>query len=313
MGGGNAGQAQSIDPSGSGYIAPTPKPPVDPPTKPPGGGGGDVSTPASVAPGVLDLAAANTLLNALGINDIGKTGTYKSVDLPETGGMDNDQFILKAQDGGYLDGFEGGTNEEAILYAQDKGFNPQFVAEGISTPGESGSSPADTADNNRSVSIPGEEPTDWMKPREKSFEEKRREAFLNLDNRGYAAIRAADAATDRVRQGDKFFYKVGDELKEVNEDTYRKGQHTQLSADEIKSGYVNKIKDTLVPVAESGVFEKPSADMPDMGTTQKQSPVDMSPGQTAEFEINNNPPISEISRQDMKINYFAAKDDDDED
>ena len=35
VGGGNAGQAQSLDPNAAGYIAPTPKPPVDPLPKPP--------------------------------------------------------------------------------------------------------------------------------------------------------------------------------------------------------------------------------------------------------------------------------------
>ena len=68
-----------------------------------------------------------------------------------------------------------------------------------------------------------------------------------------------------------------------------------------------------MPVAEAGVFEEPNADRPDLGTKQQTSPVDMSPGQTAEFEINNNPPRTERSRHEMKMNYFAAKDDDDED
>ena len=70
--------------------------------------------------------------------------------------LDNDDFILQAQAGGYLDDFMGGSNDDAILHAQAAGFQPAAVYEGSSAPGTNAESPADTADLNRSVSIPGE-------------------------------------------------------------------------------------------------------------------------------------------------------------
>ena len=53
---------------------------------------------------------------------------------------------------------------KAVNFADLDGALSDTVVEGISTPGETGISSADTADNNRSVSVPGEEPTDWSKP-----------------------------------------------------------------------------------------------------------------------------------------------------
>ena len=75
------------------------------------------------------FAEANGLLERLGISTV-QYGGFESTRLPEAGqtpNITNDQFIMQAQDGGYLDGFKGGTNDDAILYAQDKGFQPVAV------------------------------------------------------------------------------------------------------------------------------------------------------------------------------------------
>jgi len=279
----------------------------------------------------IDLGAANSLLSGLGIGNMADVNSFLSEQLPVSPGekqgqgkqtsLTNDEFILQAQGAGALDGFKGGTNDEAILYAQNAGFTPTAVVEGSSTPGEIGASPADTADNNRSVSVPGEDPqnsgTNWGVAQPKSFERSRRDAFLDLNNRGYGAIRAADAATGRFRQGDKFFYNVGGELQEVNEDTYRQGQHRQLSAEELKSGFVEAIKPTLVPVDQPDVtspyqndstIQMPEGDAPDLpegaAPITPATTVDTS---TSEFNYNNAPPTYE-TEVDMKGNYFNKDD-----
>ena len=66
--------------------------------------------------------------------------------------LNNDDYWMQAQDGGYLDTFKGKTNDEAILHAQNDGFEPEFVVEGQPL-GERGFTPADVADNKRSVTI----------------------------------------------------------------------------------------------------------------------------------------------------------------
>ena len=225
-----------------------------------------------------------------------------------------------------MDDFKGGTNDEAILHAQGAGFTPAVVVEGSSTPGQTGVTPADTADNNRSVSVPGEEVaadpknsgTNWGIKKQPSFERARRDAFLNLDNRGYSAIRAADAATGRFRQGDKYFYNVGGNLQEVNEETYRQGQHRQLSADELKSGYVEGIKSTLVPAdqpdvtnpyqSETGV-EMPKGEAPEIPAGAAPiTPATTVDTDDTEFNINNQAPTYE-TQVDMKGKYFDKGDD----
>ena len=160
--------------------------------------------------------------------------------------------------------------------------------------------------------------TNWGIKQQPSFERARRDAFLDLNNRGYGAIRAADAATGRFRQGDKFFYNVGGELQEVNEETYRQGQHRQLSADELKSGYVEGIKSTLVPAdqpdvtnpyqSETGVT-MPKGEAPDIPAGAAPiTPVTTVDTDDTEFNINNQAPAYE-AQVDMKGKYFDKGDD----
>lgn len=255
----------------------------------------------------LSLDDANEHLSRLGISPI---GTYRSSMLP---GMGADPASLA----GYYDqsgraiGLDGENLDDLREAAQDlsdyggiPSMTPNYIVEGISTPGESGASPTDTADNNRAVSVPGER-IDWSKPREKSFSEKRKEAFLDLNNSGYAAIRAADAAVGRYRQGNDMYYKDGDELVKVNEETWKKGQHRQLSADEIKSGYVGAIKSTLVPVSTKDTLE-PIADMPVSNySTEVQPQINWRDDNVDEFVTNNIAP--EDQRKRYKDNYFGEE------
>ena len=75
------------------------------------------------------FAEANGLLERLGISTV-QYGGFESTRLPEAGqkpNITNDQFIMQAQAGGYLDDFKGGTNDDAVLHAQGKGFQPVAV------------------------------------------------------------------------------------------------------------------------------------------------------------------------------------------
>ena len=198
----------------------------------------------------LTLEQVNEFLASMGIQPL---ASFRSGSLPvesqNTASLASDYNIdgtaLTKMDA-ELTGLDGSSE---ILSAND-----DFVVEGVASPGGVGISPADSADNNRALSIPGENRTNWMKPREKSFSEKRREQFLNLGNSdtgpigSMQALRAADAATGRFSQGGKYFYNDDGNLAEVNKEAYRKGQHVQLSPEELKAAYVKPIEATMVPV-----------------------------------------------------------------
>ena len=120
-----------------------------------------------------------------------------------------------------------------------------------------------------------------------AFLRARREAFLNPNNRGYGAIRAADAAVGRFRQGDKFFYNDAGTMREVDEQTWRKGQHQAINPlDEMEEGSKfmegwkdSKIKPTLVPTEQTDVTN-PDAD-------GGQNPV------VSDFNENNIGPVAD--------------------
>ena len=145
------------------------------------------------------------------------------------------------------------------------------MAEGVVTQQKPTTISADGADNTRSVSVPGEPegPVNYMEPQKSAdaFLRARRSAFLDLNNRGYGAIRAADAATGRFRQGDKFFYNDAGTMREVDEHTWRKGQHQAINPlDEMEEGSKfmdgwkdSKIKPTLVPSEQTDITN-PGAD-----------------------------------------------------
>lgn len=85
------------------------------------------------------FAEANDMLARLGITT-SRYGDFQSNDLPgvdNTGGsknLSNDDFILQAQAGGYLDDFKGGSNDDAILHAQGKGFKPVMAKQTEGSP-----------------------------------------------------------------------------------------------------------------------------------------------------------------------------------
>ena len=174
------------------------------------------------------------------------------------------------------------------------------VAEGVVTQQKPTTISADGADNTRSVSVPGEPegPTNWMdrKNSPDSFLAARRAAFLDPNNRGYGAIRAADAATGRFRQGDKFFYNDAGTMREVDEQTWRKGQHQAINPlDEMEEGSKfmegwkdSKIKPTLVPSEQTDITN-PDAD-------GGASPV------VSDFNENNIGPVADSKEYGAMLN-----------
>jgi hypothetical protein len=204
---------------------------------------------------------------------------------------------------------QGGSQLDIQLtnVAAPVGFDPEIL-EGISTPGLDSSTPADSADNTRAVSIPGETPQsgprNWMEPGAKSWSQARRDAFLDPNNRGVSSIRAANAATGTFRQGDKFFVNDAGTLREIGEDTYRTASQRQLSPAELQAGYKEEIQATLVPVAQPDItsdIDVEAALTP--GIAVANSPQIQGITET-EFGMNNNPPTGNIDREELKANYF---------
>ena len=176
------------------------------------------------------------------------------------------------------------------------------VVEGISTPGQTGTSPVETADNNRAVSVPGE----------MDIRKLRREAFLNPDLNSMQAMRAADAAIGLSSQGGKFFINDGGSLQEINKDQANKYRSGNLTAQEMKDTYTEGIKETLIPTAQTDITESfdtngaISQAISKFSTgSSEANPFNMSNAQGVEFHMNNAPPILDESvRIDMKTKYF---------
>jgi hypothetical protein len=166
---------------------------------------------------------------------------------------------------------------------KDKGFdtglgNPEVV-EGISTPEKVGYSYADTADNNRSVSVPGEQPErtkrgpirgavdsrfdDGAEYGESYAVEKTpgramfSSTFLSGDGDSMAALRRAEASVGKFVQGGTVYANDGGTLREISKEAGDKMNTGTLSAQEFKDSFVSDVKQTLVP-----------ADTPDITSTQ---------------------------------------------
>ena len=135
----------------------------------------------------------------------------------------------------------------------------------------------------------------------------RNAAFLDPKNEGYAAVRAADAATGRFRQGDGYFYNTDDGFVKVDESTWKAGKSAPISAQQLLKGKVGEVKQTLVPANTPDVTDPES---------EKGSVVDKigHTFQGDEFEYNNNPPTGDDGVVDkwtkgMKDRYFGKYDD----
>ena len=81
--------------------------------------------------------------------------------------------------------------------------------------------------------------------------------------------------------------------------------NNKLSADEIKSGYVNAVKSRLVPVSISDGFETDEAPMTGNVQTAVTSEIGWRDDNVEEFTANNVAPMTQAEQ--YKQNYFSKE------
>ena len=274
---GNAGSGgQGLDPDAPAYIAPQAPAPTTPS---PSTGRNDSAPDGSNAKGTntgfkgyeIDLDKANGLLGRLGLGQMADANSFLSEQLPVSAA--EKPVALPTTEGPGIIGVDGKVGHG-------------YVTEGISTPGKTGQSPIDTADNNRAISVPGEQKGRGMPGNSRSngtrqrgyvdsrFEdgaeygesyavertpgrEAYRSAFLAGDGDSMTALRNADRAVGRFVQGGKTLANDGGTLVEISKEAGEKMKTGTLSAQEFKDARVGEVKSTLVPV-----------DTPDITSTQ---------------------------------------------
>ena len=298
----------------------------------------------------IDLGIAEKYAGA----KIADVNNFLSTQLPagpnqksSSSGLSNEDFIMQAQAGGYLDTFRGKTNDEAILHAQNNGFTPDVVVEGSSTPGETSFTPADVADNKRSVTIDrdGRSRTSGRPSFDRNYGEApraqysdhraaRRAAFLSGDDGPGSSLRAlkrADASVGRVYAGGKNYFNDGGTLREVTSEAGRQQAATGLTAEELKDAYIKPLKEggkeAVVPTVTKDGFESSTQveGVYGEGISEKPTPINgIDFNQQIEFKFNNavpkdagdydfqSPESQKTAREIMKSNYFNAPDDDDD-
>ena len=136
----------------------------------------------------------------------------------------------------------------------------QLIFEGISTPGKNGVSPADVADNKRSVRIPGDmgdmdpmseatggaDDDDFGGPDPEDYATNysarrtaQRNAFLDPSiTNSVTAVRNSNNKIGRAKFGGDHYFNDGGTLRKVTKEAYEKQGSTGLSVDEIKGAYV---------------------------------------------------------------------------
>jgi len=140
-----------------------------------------------------------------------------------------------------------------------------------------------------------------------------RNAFLDPSiSNSMDALNASKAAIGITVRGGKHYANDNGTLREITKAAYDQQSSTGLSADELKNAYVDSVKETLVPVATADAFNNDGETITDI---KPSTPIEMGDIAGTEFNMNNLPPNPEFStpRENMKLNYFAKGDDDDED
>ena len=327
-----------------------------------GGGGGGTPAPKSAPSGRdaappdgsdsqgtntgfkgISLENANAHLNRLGNQNFMAAGTgiadfntFKSEALPITEGGQRQIVGFMGADGKEVRLEGDDLTNLRTAYSKHGAPGVELVYEGISTPGQGGVTPADSADNTRAVAIPGEgaEPglnegpsgINWMEPRQQSYLDARTAAFLDPNNKGYGAIRAADAATGRYRQGNEFYMNDGGELKEVSREVWDAGRQGAVDPMDFKNGYIDRnVAPGLVPAGQRDITT-PEGDQTESGSTlatpgaveqtmatfgggyEPQSVASAWQSEGAdniEFNFNNAAPEAPFSTGDMKSKYFG--------
>lgn len=319
VGGGNAGQAQSTDPTAPAYIKPYSSVVDDDgggsgvvPTgrdapEPSGGGARGTQTGFKGFP--IDLDTIRTNLG----REIADVNNFVSTQLP-TVDVSGKQFDAKERPDGTYDAPEmvvvGG---KAVKFSDlDQALN-DTVVEGSSTPGRTSLTPADTADNKRVITIDrdfgdgargdSDERTDFSRDYGdyegtdySPIRQARRAAFLSGDDGPGSSVRAVRDANNSVgtfRSGGNYYVNDGGTLRQVTKEAYGKANTSGLTAEELKNAYIQPIKETLVPVATKDGFET-STQVPEIYDSGISTKPDVPKGvsglsynQQTEFNMNN--------------------------
>ena len=291
----------------------------------------------------IDLGIAEKYLGR-GIADV---NTFVSNSLP-TVDISGKQFDAVERPDGTYDAPEmvivGG---KAVKFSDlDSALNSNVV-EGISTPGKTSLSPVSTADNKRVITIDRnsgggartdyDERTDFTRDYGdyegtdySPIRKARRAAFLSGDDGPGSSMRAlnnANASVGTAAIGGNFYVNDGGTLRQVTKEAYGKANTSGLTSEELSSAYIGKIKENLVPTeaslipaAEPGAFNE-GLDLGQISSrvTSKDLPG-ISEAGAVEFNMNNQMPgfPTEVSakpattREQMKIDYFAKGDDDED-
>ena len=242
----------------------------------------------------IDLGAANSLLGGFGVQ-LADANSFLSEQLPVSASskpvqpqeslMDDGEFILSAQGGGFLDGYKGDPGTDAAReYARAKGFNDTKVVEGVSVAGQKEkpfASAVETADNNRAISVPGEKPAQTKRGPIRGAVDSRFDdgaeygesyavektpgramfssTFLSGDGDSMAALRRAEASVGKFVQGGQVFANDGGTLREITKEAGDKMNTGTLSAQEFKDSFKENVKQTLVPVDTPDVTSNQTA------------------------------------------------------
>ena len=224
------------------------------------------------------FAEANGLLERLGISTV-RYGGFESTRLPEAGkkeNLTNDDFIMQAQAGGYLDGFKGGSNDDAILYAQGKGFKPVIAkqTEGSTEIPKNGGVTATSAlrpeGKGQAMGTNARYSTEFMKDRPD---------MPAQYNQGLVGLRAAEASKGLLYASGKYWKanpnagaegeKDFIEIDKAEWNTIKRNDQTpQQFADQ----KVGEVKDTIRYEETGGKYE----------ITEDQTPVTKTPPKAAE-------------------------------
>ena len=339
VGGGNAGQAQSIDPNAGAYIPPTPKP-----VKEESGGNDSRTDVRDGYPGT-------------------NTG-FKGFDIDVTGYANINDFLSESLPV---------SPSEKPLNPGGAVTNTETVVEGASAAAlgmKAGQSYTETADNNRAITIePGmgaaamglaassaydtaadrgnranaaygtpektapapksapkfsgavddrfADGAEYGETYATNYDPRRtaqRNAFLSDEySNSVDAVRASNRAIGVDRIGMKFYANDNGQAQEISQEAYDKHRSSGLSAQEFKDGRVGEIKATLVPAETpdiTNITNKTSAINDATGGIAERpadkGEVNYADAQVVEFGINNNPPTGgeEQLAKRYKENYF---------
>ena len=261
----------------------------------------------------IDLGSANKFYTSRGLPEMANYNSFLSNTLP----VDENQTSIKI--GGKTYELEG---EDLVDFREAQteapGMQEGMVYEGISTPGKNGSSPADTADNNRSIRIDprnsgddddderfsnfgadyGETYTSTIDP----MRAKRRAAFLSDQYTGsIKAVMAANAASGHYTSPDgKKHMRFGDELKEVSPEYYRASQGGIVDPKDFKDAFIKSKVEPVISASSQSDLTTPqgaqsfeTGNLEQMGTRYQGGDV-FDENNAVDFTMNNTYPGDDV-------------------